>query len=71
MKYLRGLGRFLYGLFIGDDWRITAAVVASLLVGVLLLRTAVPAPVVAVLIAVLLGGSFGAILVVTARRPRP
>jgi hypothetical protein len=70
MTLLRGLGRFLYGLIIGDDWRITASVVASLVLGFLLLRTALPSAVVAVLIAVMLGGSFAAV-VFAARRPRP
>ena len=70
MTYLRGLGRFLYGLVIGDDWRITASVVASLVVGFLLLYTALPPALVAVLIAIMFGGSFAAV-VVTARRPRP
>ena len=69
MTALRGLGRFLYGLFIGDDWRITASVVLSLAVGFLLLRTALPSAVVAVLIAIMLGGSFAAV-VIAARRPR-
>ena len=69
MRYLRGLGSFLYGLIIGDDWRITAGVVASLVVGRLLLSTAIPAPVVAVLTALLLGGWFSAILLRTGRRP--
>ena len=68
MRYLRGLGSFLYGLIIGDDWRITAGVVASLVVGRLLLSTAIPAPVVAVLTAFLLGGWFSAILLRTGRR---
>ena len=68
MRYLRGLGSFLYGLIIGDDWRITAGVVASLVVGRLLLSTAIPAPVVAVLTALLLGGWFSAMLLVS-RRP--
>jgi len=44
--------------------------VASLVVGFLLVRTALPSAAVAVLIAVMLGVSFAAI-VATARRPRP
>src|SRR5262249_57002602 len=52
MTLMRGLGRFLYGLFIGDDWRITASVVASLVVGFLLLQSALPSALVAILIAV-------------------
>lgn len=68
MRYLRGLGSFLYGLIIGDDWRITAGVVASLVVGRLLLSTAIPAPVVAVLVVLLLAGWFSSILLRTGHR---
>jgi len=70
MRYLTAVGRFLYGLFIGDDWKITAGVVASLVVGRLLLSTSLPAAGVAVVIGVLLAAMFFATVVVDARRPR-
>jgi hypothetical protein len=32
VKYLKGIGAFLYDFIIGDDWKIAAAVVVALLV---------------------------------------
>ena len=37
MRVLRGIDRFVYDFVIGDDWKIAAGVVGSLLVGALLL----------------------------------
>ena len=68
MTYLRGVGQFLYGLFIGDDWRVTVGVVVSLIVGRALLSTSMPAAAVAVVIFVLLGGMFSATLLAGRRK---
>jgi hypothetical protein len=68
MTYLRGLGQFLYGLFIGDDWKITVGVVLSLIAGRVLLSTSLPTTAVAVLIFVLLGAVFSANLLAGRRK---
>jgi hypothetical protein len=68
MRYLRAVGRFLYGLFIGDDWKITVGVVLSLVAGRLLLSTSIPATAVAVLIFFLVAGMFSANLLTARRR---
>ena len=70
MTYLRAVGAFLYGLFIGDDWRITLGVVLTLIAGRLLLSTSIPAPAVAVLVGLGLGAMFAGNLLVAARRSR-
>jgi hypothetical protein len=67
MTYLRAVGRFLYGLFIGDDWKITVGVVITLIVGRVLLSTSIPATTVAVVIFVLLGAMFSANLLAIRR----
>jgi hypothetical protein len=68
MNLLRAVGRFLYDFLIGDDWRILAGVLASLLVGRLLLATSLPATIVALLTGALLVASFVLNLLVGARR---
>jgi cyanate permease len=68
MTYLRAVGSFLYGLFIGDDWRITLGVVLTLIAGRLLLSTSIPAAAVAVLVGLGLGAMFAGNLLVAARR---
>lgn len=38
MKFIKGFGRFWYDFLIGDDWKIAAAVVSVLAVGVGIVR---------------------------------
>lgn len=38
MKFIKGFGQFWYDFLIGDDWKIAAAVVAVLSVGVWIVR---------------------------------
>ena len=57
MRTLRALGRFLYDLVVGDDWRTAAGTALSLGLGLLLLVLGAPAPVAALVIAALLGAT--------------
>jgi hypothetical protein len=68
MKLLRGVGRFGYDFIIGDDWKMAAAVVTALLIGVLLLVAGLPPAVTAVVTAGLLGTAFTVAMVVDVRR---
>jgi hypothetical protein len=68
MTFLRAVGRFVYDFLIGDDWKILAGVLASLLAGRLLLATSLPATMVAVLTGALLVTSFVLNLLIGARR---
>ena len=68
MRVLRGIGRFAYDFVIGDDWKIAAAVVGALLIGILLLVAGLPAAVTAVVTAGLLGTAFTVAMVVDVRR---
>ncbi|OLE23930.1 MAG: hypothetical protein AUG44_20720 [Actinobacteria bacterium 13_1_20CM_3_71_11] len=68
MRLLRGIGRFAYDFVIGDDWKIAAAVVGALLIGILLLVAGLPPAVTAVVTAGLLGTAFTVAMVVDVRR---
>ena len=61
MTFLRAFGEFWYDFIIGDDWKIAAAVVVVLAIGV----AGVTGGVQAALLAPLLGVLFGAGFVVT------
>jgi len=65
---LRGVGRFVYDFVIGDDWKIAAAVVCALLVGVLLTVAGAPAVVTVLGTAGLIGAAFTAAMVLDVRR---
>jgi hypothetical protein len=67
MRFLRGVGRFGYDFVIGDDWKIAAAVVSALLVGVVLLVAGVPPAATVLITAGLVGAAFTAALVVDVR----
>jgi serine acetyltransferase len=64
VKAFRVVYRFLYDIIIGDDWKVAAAVVVSLSVGVILLHAGVPATVVAVSTAILIAAAFAIALIV-------
>jgi hypothetical protein len=68
MRILKGIARFCYDFVIGDDWKIAAAVVASLLAGFVGLVAGLPATVVVVGTAVLVAAAFAAALVIDVRR---
>jgi hypothetical protein len=68
MTLLRGVGRFVYDFVIGDDWKIAAAVVCALLVGVLLAVVGAPSAVTVLGTAGLIGAGFVAVMVVDVRR---
>jgi len=38
MRFVRGFGQFWYDFLIGDDWKIAAAVVSVLTVGVVVVK---------------------------------
>lgn len=71
MRMLRAVGRFLYTLVIGDDWRLPAGVAACLAVAAcFLLTTSIPAGPVAVMCGAAMGLWFFTCLLWDARRPR-
>jgi hypothetical protein len=39
MRFIRGFGQFWYDFLVGDDWKIAAAVVATLILGAVVLLT--------------------------------
>jgi hypothetical protein len=68
VKPLGAVYRFLYGLIIGDDWKITAGIVASLLLGSALLASNVAAPLVAIVTGALVVVAFATSLLIDVRR---
>jgi hypothetical protein len=42
MGFIRGFGQFWYDFLIGDDWKIAAAVVTTLVIGAVVLLTLTP-----------------------------
>lgn len=69
MRLLRGFGQFWYDFIIGDDWKVAAAVVGVLVLGVvILLSGAVTGSALAVLLAAALLGAFAAIVLIDVSR---
>jgi hypothetical protein len=68
MRFVRGVGQFVYDFVIGDDWKIAAAVVSALLVGVVLLVSGVPPTATILITASLVGAAFTTAMVVDVRR---
>jgi hypothetical protein len=68
MRALRAVGRFLYALIIGDDWRLPAGILVCLALAALLLTTAVPTEVVAVATGVAVAAWFSVCVLIDARR---
>jgi TRAP-type uncharacterized transport system fused permease subunit len=58
VNILRGIYRFLYDFIIGDDWKIAAAVVTALAIGLLLLAVGLPTTATVIITAVLVGAAF-------------
>jgi hypothetical protein len=67
MTVVRGIYQFLYDFIIGDDWKIAAAVVTALLLGLILLAAGLPTAVGIIVTAVLIGAAFTAALVIDVR----
>jgi len=67
MRTVRALGRFVYDLVVGDDWRIAVGTALSLVLGLLLLVLGAPAPLAALAVAVLLGATLAAGLALDVR----
>lgn len=67
MRFLAGFGRFWWDFVVGDDWRVSAGVLAALTVGALLTATEVASD--AVIGAVVLAGLLGAVAVTLFLRP--
>ena len=68
MSLLRGVYRFLYDFIVGDDWKVAAGVVLSLVVGLMLLRAGLPSSGVIVTTAALVVALFVVALVLDVRR---
>jgi hypothetical protein len=68
MRFLRGVGRFVYDFVIGDDWKIATAVAVALLVGVMVLVAGAPPLATALVTTGLVGGAFTVAMVVDVRR---
>lgn len=69
MNLLRGFFTFWYDFIIGDDWKIAAGVVVTLVVGALVVgAAAVPAALLVPLLGLGLAGAFAVSLVVDVRR---
>jgi hypothetical protein len=64
MRLVRGVLRAGYGLVVGDDWKIFAAVVTGLGGGLLLLVGGVGVAVVAAVTGLLIGGLFVVAMIV-------
>ncbi|MGH3813929.1 MAG: hypothetical protein ACRDUV_15995 [Pseudonocardiaceae bacterium] len=70
-RVLMGVGRFLWDLLVGDDWRIAAAIAVVLVLGALVAATsAIPAAVLAPVLGVALVGVTVATLLVRSRPDR-
>jgi hypothetical protein len=67
VKFLKGFGQFWYDFIVGDDWKIAAAVVVALLIGLALLLGGASHAVLAVTCAVLLLVSFTTALMIDVR----
>ncbi|GGR35262.1 hypothetical protein [Deinococcus ruber] len=57
MRYVSGFVRFWYDFIVGDDWRVAAAVIASLALTALLVHTRIAWVVVPLAVLVFLGVS--------------
>jgi hypothetical protein len=69
VRFLRGFGRFWYAFVIGDDWKIAAAVAATVSLGAVVAATAEPGTSwIAPLVVVTLGAAFAIALVIEVRR---
>ena len=68
MTVLRGICRFLYDFIVGDDWKIAAAVIAALAIGLALLALGTAPAAVVVLTAVAVAVGFTAAILIDVRR---
>jgi len=68
VSLLRGVYRFLYDFIVGDDWKVAAGVVLSLVVGLMLLRAGLPSSGVIVTTAAFVVALFVVALVLDVRR---
>jgi hypothetical protein len=69
MNILRGIYRFLYDFIIGDDWKIAAAVITALSIGLLLLAAGLPTTAAVITTAGLVGAAFTIALLIDVQRP--
>jgi hypothetical protein len=70
VSILRGIYRFLYDFIIGDDWKVAAAVLTALVVGLGLLSAGVSTAVTVVSTAILLFATFTTAMIVDVRSGR-
>jgi hypothetical protein len=68
VRILGSAGRFVYDFVIGDDWKIAAAVLGALAVGLGLLAAGLSAGAAVLTTATLVGAGFTIALVVDVRR---
>lgn len=68
MRYIKAFGQFWYDFIVGDDWKIAAAVVITLVVGtVLMLSNALPSSMLTPVIAALVSLAFSVSLAIDVR----
>ncbi|MET7422079.1 hypothetical protein [Dactylosporangium sp. NPDC005555] len=68
MTVVRGVLRFLYDFVIGDDWKVAAAVVSALGIGLALLALGAPPAITVVLTGVAVAAAFTAAVLIDVRR---
>lgn len=69
MRFLRGFGQFWYDFIVGDDWKVAAAVVGVLVLGVILLLSgALTGSALVLLLTAALLAAFAMVVLVDARR---
>jgi hypothetical protein len=68
MTVLRGIFRFLYDFIIGDDWKIAAAVIFALTIGLALLALGISPAATVILTAIAVAVAFTAAILIDASR---
>jgi hypothetical protein len=68
VNILRGIYRFLYDFIIGDDWKIAAAVITALTIGLLLLAAGLPTTATVITTAALVATAFTIAMLIDVRR---